>query len=154
MIAQMSTSSVLERSVSETREAMDHIQSSLEVDNGHRVALADELVRGTILVDGYAYPNLGSILHSYKDKLLSIPVWYRCLVAPSSSSQNAEPGTADVHYAWQLPPKRLVTQQLELLVSRLVQLLQIFTDNTPLYNYQHQFRDSFRSVGFFGHASP
>lgn len=163
-IAQKGPSSVLERSVRETREAMDHIQSRLGVDhfvlvglctgadNGHRVAVTDERVCGTVLLDGYAYPTLKFFLRQYKDKLLSIPAWYRflrrCLVAPASSDRNVISGPTDVFYAWRLPPKRLVIQQLELLVARRVQLLQIFTGSSPIYNYQQQFHDTFRSVDF------
>ncbi|MCP4091457.1 MAG: hypothetical protein GY746_16965 [Gammaproteobacteria bacterium] len=163
-ITQKGPSSVVERSINETREALDYIQSSLGVDhfvlfglctgadNGHRVAVADERVCGTVLLDGYTYPTVNFVLHRYKDKVFNIPTWYRflrrCLFPPTSNEQNVETDSTDVLYAWQLPPKQLVKQQLEQLVSRRVQLLQIFTGASQGYNYQQQFQDAFRSVDF------
>lgn len=152
--------------VAETCEAMDFLEASYGLrrfvlfgicagaDQAVRTALADPRVVGVTLVDAYAYPTKGHVLHYYAGRMLHGRSWWNVLSLqhpayrraaerllgrrhePDRQAAAARPGV------YLKPPRDEAERRLGALVDRGCRLCCIYT---PSVNYSHagQFAEMF-----------
>lgn len=168
----------LERSVAETREAMDHLERSVDpgsfvlfglcsgAEVAHRAAVEDPRVVGMVPMDGYLYPTWRYYVHRYGPRLLRARSWLNLLTGKTyvgpflrrrllrrgrDGQEEANVSGGAAVFRRERPPKEGLERELRRLVRREVRMLQIFTGGLEeLCTYRGQFRDAFRSVDFRG----
>jgi pimeloyl-ACP methyl ester carboxylesterase len=156
-----------ERTVSEISIAMDTITKRYKIANfaslglctgamnSHIIAVADERVKAAVMLDAYSYPTLKFLYKRYSGKWLKVcqpktimRIFSKLFAGKPHDDASKDEG--EVYY-WDMPPKKEIRKDLQLLVSRKVDLLYIYTGGLQcFYNYEEQFKDSFKSVDFNG----
>jgi len=161
-------SSYKERTINEISSAMDVITKRYKVEsfvsiglctgamNSHIIATSDSRVVGAVLLDAYAYPTLKFLINRYSSKLHKIfhpEIIFRLFKKFLKNKHNSVEAVVqeEIGY-WEQPPKDEISNDLEKMMSRDIDLLYIYSGGVHyVYNYEDQFRDSFKSVDFNGH---
>ena len=159
-----SSASVVERSVEDTRFALDFLERRRKIrrfvvvglcsgaDIAHRTAVVDDRICGTVVIESYAYPTTQYFLRRYARRALSVDVWARFLaqtlglVAHQTDTMSAL--ERDFGFFWELPYKVRLEAELRTLISRGVARLAVFSGNNRNYAYEAQFADSFPKIDF------
>ena len=127
---------ISERALRDIRLAMDVVTQTVGCDRfvvmglcagavaAHVAAVADERVAGSIQLDGYAYPTLGSYVRHYLPKAAQIASWiglFKRVTTPAS----ARPGGPEFQSQAlpEIPPKRVFARELASLIERRTALL-------------------------------
>ena len=154
--------------VRETQEAMDFMAASYGTrrfvlfgicagaDQAVRTALTDDRVVGVSLVDAYAYPTKGHVLHYYAGRMLHGRSWWNVLSGQHPGYRRVASRLFGRHEhddgpsraaaprpgVYLKPPRAEAEQRLGALVDRGCQLCCIYT---PSVNYSHagQFAEMF-----------
>lgn len=163
-----------ESALLETREAMDHLaktRGSREfilmglcsgADMAHEVARADKRVVGLVMLDGWAYRDVGYYLHHYGSRALRLDVWRRWIASriarlrgaaraiQMSAQQQLEGFTYEVpKYVRHFPPRKRIAADLKDFVERNIAMYFIFSGGQPNeYNHAGQYRRTFWRVPF------
>jgi pimeloyl-ACP methyl ester carboxylesterase len=161
-----------ESAVVETREAMDYLAKAKGVkrfvlmglcsgaDMAHETAVADERVAGLVMLDAWAYKNLGYKLRRYGPKLLDLRAWrnsigirWRQLRGTYVDKRTCVPGSEGVEYEVPkyvrvFPPKERVAKDVAGFVGRGIQMYYVWTGGLEEYNHRGQHAATFRSAGF------
>ncbi len=148
----------------ETRSALDRLarDEGLEgfvlagictgADAAWVAALADERVRGVVLLDGYPYRTVGWWIRHYLPRAFRTTSWRGVLrrgLAPPRPLRDPEAGWAGM--ARDIPPRALMASQLRTLIERGTHSYFIYTGGfQDWYNHAGQFRAAFRRVRFHG----
>jgi pimeloyl-ACP methyl ester carboxylesterase len=133
----------------------------LGADIGFATALADDRVRGLVLMDPYAYRTIKSELRRLSAGLKSIPSprkpgeslrWIAAKIARYASTLGGPLfrgiGVRRTRHLRVLPPRRVFASGLRRLVDRGVEILIVHTGGRiEVYNYADQFEDTFGSWG-------
>ncbi len=125
--------------------------------NAHKVAVADDRVKGAVFLDGYAYPTWRFYIKRYLPVLMD-PVRVKNAIlrmvrhVAGKSAANSQPVDKQEDFGWWiLPPKKEVQGDLVSLVDRGVNLLYIYSgEESEVYNYPQQFQHAFSSINFNG----
>jgi len=153
--------------VAETREAMDYLAARKGLDGfvllglcsgadmAHETAVADARVRALVLLDAWAYRNLGYYWHHYAPRLLRPAVWAnygrvrlqrlarrRVAVGAPVSSDGVEYEMPK--YVRVFPPRERIAKDLRLFMSRDMQLFLLWTGGLWVYNHRGQYTATFR----------
>jgi len=162
---QNSTAAVRERNVSEVRDAMDFLQDTRAAksfvliglctgaDNAHRAAVADDRVRGIVMLDGYSYLTVKYIVKRFRNKLFSPARWKNFIVSHllrwSRAGNKLHREAADARsFFWVLPKKATAVREIRDLLGRRVRQLQVFSGSNNAYNYAEQYVESLRGIDF------
>lgn len=163
-----------ESALLETREAMDHLaktRGSREfilmglcsgADMAHEVARTDKRVVGLVMLDGWAYRDIGYYMHHYGSRALRLDVWQRWIggriaglrgaarAKPLSAQQELEGFTYEVpKYVRHFPPRKRIAADLKDFVQRSIAMYFIFSGGQPNeYNHAGQYRRTFWRVPF------
>lgn len=162
-----------ESALLETREAMDHLATTRGArefilmglcsgaDMAHEVARADKRIVGLVMLDGWAYRNIGYYLHHYGSRALRLDVWRRWIVgklvkargaarAMKPTAQQLEGFTYEVpKYVRHFPAPRRIAADLRDFVARGISMYFIFSGGQPNeYNHAGQYRRTFWRVRF------
>ena len=162
-----------ESALLETREAMDHLATTRGAkefilmglcsgaDMAHEVARADKRVVGLVMLDGWAYRDIGYYLHHYGARALRLDVWRRWIVsklakargaarALKPAAQQLEGFTYEVpKYVRHFPAPRRIAADLKDFVGRGISMYFIFSGGQPNeYNHAGQYRRKFWRVRF------
>lgn len=108
-------------------------------DLAHRVAVADERVRGCAMLDGYAYQNMPSALRYYATRVHRPSMWRKWLVTRLSGDGDAD--TDEEFWDSRYPPLDHFRSALAALIKRDLSLLFIYSGSVREYNYETQFFD-------------
>lgn len=158
-----------DRVIADVRTAMDELENKKGIHdfvlmglctgaaNSHKVAIADNRVKGGIFLDGYAYPTWRFYIRRYlpavRDPVrikntLSRAV--RRLFGKTEKEDDFSDASEDFGW-WRLPPKDETRKDLAKFVERGVDLLYVHSgDQCEVYNYRDQFADAFSSLDFKG----
>lgn len=155
-----------ERAVADIRDAMDFMQSRLELsrfvllglcsgaDNAHFAAMSDERVVGTVLLDPYGYRTLGYYARHYGPRMLKLAPWVRfARRALSSRAQSVlrllrgEPEAPEM-FERTFPERAQVAADLERLSARGVDQLLVYTGGVRehYFNHRDQFGEMFPAL--------
>ena len=162
-----------ESALLETREAMDHLATTRGArefilmglcsgaDMAHEVARADKRVVGLVMLDGWAYRDIGYYLHHYGTRALRLDVWRRWILgklakvrgaarAMQPTAQRLEGFTYEVpKYVRHFPAPRRIAADLKDFVARGISMYFIFSGGQPNeYNHAGQYRRTFWRVPF------
>lgn len=163
-----------ESAVLETQEAMNRLERLTGTkrfvltglcsgaDMAHATALRDERVVGLHLLDAWSYRTPAFYWHHYAPRLLNASIWanaVRVRVATLREAFRPNPAAAEVSegpdalyelptYTRVFPPRDRVASELQVLVSRGVQLRLVWTSGIPDHNHQGQYASHFRDVQF------
>lgn len=161
-----------ESAVVETREAMDYLAKAKGTkrfilmglcsgaDMAHETAVADDRVAGLVMLDAWAYKNLGYKLRRYGPKLLDFGAWvnsvgirWRKFRGTFVDRRACVPGSEGVEYEVPkyvrvFPPRERIERDLKEFVSRGVEMYYLWTGGLEEYNHRGQFAATFRRVGF------
>ncbi len=165
-----------ESAVVETREAMDLLQARKGgtdrfvlfglcsgADMGFKAAGVDERVVGLVQLDPFAYRTRGYYVHHYGPKLVNVDAWRNYVSVrvqrwrATREAARRAPGTVEdepleyvaPEYRRVFPPREETQAKLQALVSRRVQLLNVFSSGMPdHYNHAEQYRASFPGLDF------
>ena len=155
----------IERSVHDVNEAMDALESTHDAGfvlmglctgayNAFRVALADERVRGCVLLDGYSYPTLRSNVRHYAPRVFQLDRW-KGYVKRKVGAGSVEAGAEDlIVFENEYVSRERFGAELASLVERRVQFLMIYTALGPLaYYYESQLEEAFPDIEFDPHVT-
>lgn len=155
-----------ERAVQETRDAISFLSGIKDTnqfilfglctgaDSGHRTAVEDNKVIGTILLDGYIYKTPKYYVKKYIPKLISVEKWMALAkriitrLILSNRRKNVENDVKEDMFFWILPAKNKAVKEQNILVKRKVRQLCVFSGGYQDYIYHGQFHDAFRSINF------
>jgi pimeloyl-ACP methyl ester carboxylesterase len=169
------TMTAAESAVVEAREAMDLVGARKGgvdrfiliglcsgADMGFKTAQVDERVVGLVQLDPFAYRTPGYWLRHYGLKVFRLKAWQRFIGVryqrwkdartpkPPVSEDEAATYVAP-EYRRRFPPRDQVAEAMRKLVSRKVQMLNIFSDEqTEHINHGAQYRNAFPDVPFGG----
>ena len=121
-------------------------------DNSHRTSLVDDRIVGMVHLDGYGFRNYLYYVNHYGRRLLSRKFLARKLTNLAIADQQGR--SREIHspigvIERKFPSIEQVEKEFALLMERDVRLLYIYTRGGESYNnYQHQLRDTFKSVDF------
>lgn len=152
------------------QEAMDFLSTKKGVDefvliglcsgadDAHSVAVLDSRISGAVFLDGYGYRTWGYYLHHYGPRLFKLRVWKNFLkrkyfsVFVEKSEDGDETNIKEEMFERDFPPKEKVTEEIQGLINRGLNLLYIYSGGmkSHYYNYHGQFKDMFRSIDFNG----
>lgn len=154
-----------ERFVRETREAMDYLQESLDVDRfvlgglcsgadgAFWAGLEDDRVVGIWQIDAFCYQTPRHYWHRFAPKILDPRAWAHSIrvrvedaLAKDARSEEEEIFVKP-EYRRVFPPKDQVEQGLGSLLDRGVGLFFFFTGGLEEYNYSDQHSDAFSGLG-------
>lgn len=156
---------VVESAVADVREALDHLGANhgfrsfvlLGLCSGaihaHHATVADDRIKGAVLLDGYSYPTLRFRLGAVADRLSSPLRLLRSLVrravrALAGASASPLPAEDDA-FLPRKPTRHDVETDLRAMVSRGVQMLYVFTGEwSRVYRYEGQVRAAFPRIPF------
>lgn len=118
-------------------------------DLAHKAATLHPEVNGSVLLDGYGYPNfkfwLGKVTALLRNPT-RLPKAVLSRLVPSSSGKAAD---NDLGFTWELPTKQSYINDMQTMHSRNVQQLYIYTGGVKdYYAYKEQFHDAFSSHSF------
>jgi len=160
-----------ESAVLETKEAMDYLAKAKGVksfvliglcsgaDMAHDTAVADERVAGLMLIDAWAYRNVGYYVHHYGPKLLDWNTWknsigirWRMLRGTYVDRRTCVPGAEGVEYdipkyVRVFPPKQRIGNDLKAFVARGIAMRFVWTGGLEEYNHEGQYAATFRDAG-------
>src|SRR5688572_6083021 len=164
-----------ESALLETREAMDHLAATRGVrefilmglcsgaDMAHEVARVDKRIVGLVMLDGWAYRDIGYYMHHYGRRALRLDVWRRWLGsklarargaarAVQPTAQQLEGFTYEVpKYVRHFPASSRIAADLKDFVARGISMYFIFSGGQPNeYNHGGQYRRKFWRVPFGG----
>lgn len=136
-------------------------------DNAYQAAIVDERVVGAVFLDGYAYQTPEYYLRHYGKRLAQqqsvlglakrvadkAQGRLRTLlgeeVATGGGAALSPPAQAVPDYVRAFPPREEVARQLRQLIQRGFQMFWVYSGGVVrYYNYENQFRDSFKEVDF------
>jgi pimeloyl-ACP methyl ester carboxylesterase len=161
-----------ESAVLETREAMDYLAKvkgarqfllmglCSGADMGHETAVVDDRVVGLMMIDAWAYRDLGWYIRRYGPKLLSLKVWANAIKIRWQMLRGAyqnkwkRPTNSEVveyempKYVRVFPPKEKVGRDLMAFVNRGIDLYFIWTGGIRDFNHRNQYRRVFSRVPF------
>jgi hypothetical protein len=161
-----------EVSISECVEVMDYVEKTRGTrrfilyglcsgaDAAYHAALADDRVIGFAQIDAYCYRNWRFYVEHYRPLLLSpsrlkMSLTYRWRSfrgqgeqALGGLSDDEAPYFEIATYSRAFPPREEVAAGLSRLIARGVRNYVVFTGSEPHYNYEGQYRDSFRPLRF------
>jgi pimeloyl-ACP methyl ester carboxylesterase len=151
----------------EVREAMDHLAATTGAgrfvllglcsgaDLAFETARTDDRVVGLVLLDGWSYRTWRFWLRHYGQRLMRPAVWRNSMVVRMNRLLGRVRGAAEpreglvIPLGRGLPPKRRMEMDLQMLVSRGVQLYCLYTGSQHRYfNYRRQLHDAFPAVRF------
>jgi len=153
--------------VAETREAMDYLAARKGLDRfvllglcsgadmAHETAVADARVRALVLLDAWAYRNLGYYWRHYAPRLLRPAVWanYGRVRLQRLARRRVAAGTPVggdgveyemPKYVREFPPRERIANDLRLFMSRGMQLFLLWTGGLWVYNHRGQYAATFR----------
>lgn len=110
-------------------------------DMAHRIAVADERVRGCGFLDGYAYHNSLSTLHYYSTRLHRPDMWRKWV--QSRLGKMDDPAAEEEAGFWQseTPTLEQFRSDLGKLMGRDLPLLYVYSGSVREYRYENQFFD-------------
>lgn len=126
----------LDDALSLTRPVL--VGSCSGADMAHRIALADERVRGCGFLDGYAYHNARSALSYYSARLHRPIMWRKWL---DTRLGRAEKEEEEEFWGSDDPPLDAFRSDLATLVARDLPLLYVYSGSVREYRYDDQFYD-------------
>ena len=156
---------VEESAVADVKEALDHLAANhgfrsfvlLGLCSGavhvHHATVADDRIRGAVLLDGYSYPTLRFRLGAMADRLRSPLLLLRSMVRRAvrflSGAGAWRLAAENEAFLPRTPPRHEVEADLRAIVSRGVQLLYVFTGEwSHIYRHEGQVREAFPRVPF------
>ena len=166
----------IERSRQDVIDTMDAIQDMFGIErflliglctgafNAFRVAGIDERVAGAVLLDGYAFPTMRSLIGHYRGRILDPHRWARYVqrrIRPWTRLGESDPEDDLVVFENEVVPKQRFATELAALVDRGVPMLMVYTGLGPLaFNYERQLHNAFpeidldraMTVRYFPHA--
>lgn len=160
-----------EVSIRECSEVMDYIEKTRGTkrfilyglcsgaDAAYHSAVSDERVVAFAQIDSFCYRNWRFYLEHYRPMLFDISRLKRSLryrwknsrggfSRPVQVEDSETPFFEITLYTRTFPPHAEVAAGLSRLISRGVRNYVIFTGSEPHYNYEGQYRDSFRPLSF------
>lgn len=111
-------------------------------DLAHRIAVADERVKGAVFLDGYAYRNSRSALNYYSTRVHRPDMWRKWIDTRLGKGEEAEEGDDEDEF-WddEFPPLEQFRSDLGELLARSMPLLYAYTGSVREYTYEDQFFD-------------
>lgn len=121
-------------------------------ENAHAVAAEDRRVSGIIMMDGFTYPTIFFYLLDYVPYFMNPLRLINRVVnrIKKKFSPAVKENSNNQIFVRQFPPKEKVAHELDEMVQRGVNILNIYSGKITGYNYANQYRDMFRSVNFKG----
>ena len=149
-----------ERSVVDLREAMDFLQKRSGtdafvivglcsgVDGTHAATLADPRVRGSVFIDGYAYPTPGYhvLRRARKTRGYLYPSFWKRWIGQKvkrirglSLDVDVETGAPEPIFDRTYPPRKVFRAELGALLNRHVKMFFLYTVDAWFFNHRSQF---------------
>jgi pimeloyl-ACP methyl ester carboxylesterase len=111
-------------------------------DLAHRVAVADERVKGCVFLDGYAYQNTHSVVSYYAARVHRPEIWRDWLQSRlGPAPEHSEPEAEDDFWESDWPSLEQFRSELAVLLERATPLLYVYSGSVREYNYENQFFD-------------
>jgi len=127
-------------------------------DMAHQTAVVDSRVRGLVMLDAWAYPNVGWYLHHYGRKMVRLSAWVRFvrvrLEKALGKHRKGPPPTGEgaeyelPRYVRVFPPKEKVERELQQFMDRDMRLFYVWTGGLWEYNHKSQHEETFSAVRF------
>ncbi|MEE4175218.1 MAG: alpha/beta fold hydrolase [Xanthomonadales bacterium] len=114
-------------------------------DLAHRIAVADDRVKGAVFLDGYAYRNSRSTLSYYSARVHRPDMWRKWIDTRLRKGEDPDDPEAEDEEAdfWdsEFPPLEQFRTELAGLLARDMPLLYVYTGSVREYTYEDQFFD-------------
>lgn len=147
-------------SAQDVRDAMDLMQRTTKCEhfivmglcsgakNAHLTSLRETRIKGSVMIDGYAYPTPRYYWRYYRRRLLSRKSWLSFVKRMGPRLRAL--GTPQAADYWTLvaPPREQAARELADIAGRGIKMLYVFTGESERYNYREQLLDAFRTIDF------
>ena len=110
-------------------------------DMAHRIAVADDRVRGCGFLDGYAYHNSLSTLQYYSTRLHRPDLWRKWFRSRLGHAEENAPEEEEVFWQSETPTLEQFRTDLGGFLSRELSLLYVYSGSVREYRYESQFFD-------------